>query len=386
MDGARWQNPWCKLEPVAGADRLVVVFSHINEPQGRFSLYGSFRAVKAHRLFVNAPGNCWYQDGVPGLGASVAETATALSALAATLAPTAVSTVGISMGGYAALLFGSLIGADAMLAFGPETRLRQPGSRSSYAMKARPGSAQDDLLPILARRKGQGRVHIVAGEADAIDMVSAERVRSLPGVAVRTLKGVGHEVARPLHKRGLFAPLLAGFVAGDGLPDALPLEGALLTVPGVAAALEEGCRLRRAGDLATARARFDDALAAYPDAALAHDELGLAAGAAGDHAAAEHHHRRAAEIGPEWPAPFHHLGLALLERGRFAEAEAALRQAIALSPQPRFQHPLGLALLRQKRFAEAEAALAEAAALKPPLPGAQPLLEEARAALRAAVA
>ena len=59
---------WYKVERCAGSDRLVIIFSHINEKPGRFSFYGSFRDVAANKLFVNTPANCWYRDGVPGIG------------------------------------------------------------------------------------------------------------------------------------------------------------------------------------------------------------------------------------------------------------------------------------------------------------------------------
>ena len=44
------------------------MFSHINEKPGRFSFYGTFRDIAVNKLFVNIPGNRWYQDGIPGLG------------------------------------------------------------------------------------------------------------------------------------------------------------------------------------------------------------------------------------------------------------------------------------------------------------------------------
>lgn len=59
---------WYKLELCPGSDRLVIVFSHINEKPGRFSFYGTFRDIAVNKLFVNIPGNRWYQDGIPGIG------------------------------------------------------------------------------------------------------------------------------------------------------------------------------------------------------------------------------------------------------------------------------------------------------------------------------
>lgn len=365
MDGESWRNPWCKLEPHPGADRLVIVFSHINEPKGRFSLYGSFRAVEAHRLFVNAPGNCWYRTGIPSLGDGVERTVEGLAAIVTALAPRTVMTAGCSMGAYASLLFGSLLGADALLAFGPETLLKLPHSRSGHCMDGFAPSPYDDLLPILAGRKGGGPVRIVSGEADAIDLECALRVRHLPGVETRTMRGVGHEVAEALHRHGAFRPLIDRFVRTGDLPAELPLEGSMLTEPNAVLNLAEGRRLRIAGRYDEALARLHACLALCPETALAHDEIGLIATARGNHAAAERSYRQAVEFGPGLAPPAHHLGSALMELGRYAEAEAALRRSLERSPQPAVRLALGLALLKQGREDEAEEALRAAVAKNP---------------------
>ena len=396
MDGERWRNPWCKLEPHPGAERLVVVFSHIHEPKGRFSLYHSFRAVPAHRLFVNAPGNVWYRNGIPGLGDSVEQTAASLALLASTLSPRTVVTAGCSMGGYAALLFGALLGADAMLAFGPETLLKLPGSRSGGWTRHLPESPYDDLLPILAQRPGGGRVSILAGEADVIDLQCAVRVRHLPGVEARTLRGSGHEVAETLHRAGALRPLLEDFVRDGRLPDSLPGEGSILTMPGAVDDLVEGRRLRLAGRRDEAAMRLRRCLSRYPDATPAHDDLGLIAAAHGDAAAAERHHRRAVSLSPRQAGPQENLGLALNAQKRFAEAEDALRRALEVFPAPQLRIPLGLSLWKQGRTDEAEEMLRAALVANPRLAWAHFHLGEiaagrgdhpgAEAAYRAAIA
>ena len=356
-------SPWWALEGAEHADRLAIVFSHIDEPEGRFSLFGTVRDLPAARLFVNTPRNSWYHDGVPGIAGDVPGLAAELRRAIGVLAPRRIATVGVSMGGYAALLFGALVDADRTIAFGPETEVKLPGSRSSRFVGDRPRGPWDDLLPVLERRARPSPVAILSGEADLIDLHCALRVRHLPGVTVRTFRGVGHEVPAALHLFDAFRPLVADFVRDGTLPRVLPLEGRILAADGAAADLLEGHRLRVEGDRVAARARLARCLALYPDADAAHAEMALLAIEARDGRAAEGWARRAARLAPENPVHHHVLGLALAVQARHEEAAAAQRAALAINPRnAAFLFHLGAALAEAGREDEAigtmEAALA----------------------------
>ena len=136
---------------MAGSDRLVIVFSHINEKPGRFSFYGTFRDIAVNKLFVNTPANRWYQDGIPGIGDWIEAAADGIRIIMQEIAPRSVMCIGNSMGAYAALLFGTLVNADHVLAIGPETLLRlarqpEPGLYRQPAAD----TGFDDLLPYLS--------------------------------------------------------------------------------------------------------------------------------------------------------------------------------------------------------------------------------------------
>lgn len=321
---------WHRFERTPGADRLAIVFSHIDEPRGRFSLYGTLRDVPAHRLFVNIPGNLWYLDGIPGFGEGIEATAATLRAAVAGLAPAETVCIGVSMGGYAALLFGTLLGAR-ILAFGPETVLKLPESRSSRFVGERPASPWDDLAPLLARRPENLATAILTGESDLVDLHCVRRVAHLPGLRIRTFRGVGHEVPAALHRFDAFRPLVAGFVRDASLPEALPLEGRILSAGTAAKDVVEGRRLRLAGEAEEARRLLERCLAAYPDSDAARDELGQIRLAARDFAGAEKYFRLALRLAPDIAGYHDRLGRALSGAGKFAEAEAAHRQALSLT-------------------------------------------------------
>lgn len=328
---------WFRLDRETDSDVLAIVFSHVSEQPGRFSFYGSFRDIAANKLFVNTPGNGWYRDGVPGLGDDIDSAADGLRIMIRRIAPRTVVCVGNSMGAYAALLFGELINADRVLAIGPETLLDQPGSRSRGFLAGRPPpSRYADLLPVLSRFAADRRISIVIGESDLFDLEYARRVAHLPGMRLRSLRGVGHEVPAMLHRFGAWRPLIQDFVRDGSLPAFLPLEGWILEAGDAADALVEGRRLRLAGDRRAARDRLGHCLGLYPDADAAHDEIGVIEREEGAFAKAEAAHRLALRLAPDRAQYGLHLAQALEAQGRFGEALAAYDQAGAMEPGNRF--------------------------------------------------
>lgn len=327
---------WFRLDRSPDSDVLAIVFSHVSEPPGRFSFYASFRDVPVNKLFVNTPGNGWYRDGVPGLGNDIDSTAEGLRIMMQQVAPRTVVCIGNSMGAYAALLFGELINADRVLAIGPETLLDQPGSRSRGFLAGRPLSPYPDLLPVLSRPAADRRTSIIIGESDLFDLDYARRVAHLPGIRLRSLRGVGHEVPAMLHRFGVWRPLIRDFARDGSLPAFLPLEGRIFEAGDAADALIEARRLRLAGDRRAARGRLGHCLALYPDADAAHDEIGVIEREEGAFAKAEAAHRLALRLAPDRGQYGLHLALALEAQGRFGEALAAYDQAGALEPGNRF--------------------------------------------------
>jgi hypothetical protein len=323
---------WYRVERCAGSDRLVIVFSHIGEKPGRFSFYGTFRDIAVNKLFVNTPANCWYRDGVPGIGDCIESAAEGIRIIMQEIAPRSVMCIGNSMGAYAALLFGALVNADHVLAFGPETLLRLAHSRSRAYIGNRPPTPFDDLLPYLSQPAAGRKTDIVIGESDLVDVHCARRIAHLDGVRIRSLRGVGHEVPATLHHFDAWRPLIGAYVRDGALPPLMPLEGGLLAAGDAAEALLEGRRLRVAGMMKEARARLRHCLDLYPDSDAAHDDTGLIDQHEGGFAKAEAAHRRALRLAPDRAVYHLHLGTALVRQGRFEEGLAAHAQACSLNP------------------------------------------------------
>jgi tetratricopeptide (TPR) repeat protein len=93
--------------------------------------------------------------------------------------------------------------------------------------------------------------------------------------------------------------------------------------------IAEGNEYERAGNVQEACARYRLAVAAAPEYAKAHLNLGIGLEAAGDREAATRCYERALAIDPDDPYAHYNLGSALYARGALDEAEAHFRRSLA---------------------------------------------------------
>jgi hypothetical protein len=128
---------------------------------------------------------------------------------------------GSSAGGYAALLFGTLLGADTVLCFAAQTVLdvevlaEMDDHRWDEPLRAL--LAQDGLdarwldlsrtLPALA---ADTRYELYFDDSFAPDRLHSERMAALPGVTMHRLDGGAHGIARGMRESGQLERVLRG--------------------------------------------------------------------------------------------------------------------------------------------------------------------------------
>ena len=110
---------------------------------------------------------------------------------------------------------------------------------------------------------------------------------------------------------------------------------------------------RRQGDLVAAEASLSQAIAAQPNLAEAHNNMGMLRLNQADYHGAVSYFREAARLKPEMPMAHYNLGIALREMNDLPPAIAAYRQAIGLKPDFVEAHVnLALALLLDGQLQE----------------------------------
>jgi hypothetical protein len=188
------------LEIKSGNDRCVVVFSSFAARDYgplTFSYKGHFEkyASSSDLIFVKDTKNQWYNRQLPELGDNVAEIAEGLRRL--TKGYRKISTFGSSMGGYASILYGGLLGAEHIVALSPQTLLREPFPR--YNRKIHKGAYLD--LSAL-EHPGAPKYTVIVGEEELFDIYQASELRLRQGIDYTVAPTAAHNVVKLLDERG----------------------------------------------------------------------------------------------------------------------------------------------------------------------------------------
>ncbi|WP_346912931.1 hypothetical protein [uncultured Roseibium sp.] len=160
-------------------DTLVIVFSQVRVPAGKFGLERLFARTRHACLFLNDTANSWYLGLENGIQSAIDD------ALAKTGARNVVY-YGSSMGGYGALVTGLSRQDGAIHAFGPELRAGHPGSQSRDY-----GIAADDpgLFDFQQAPRPVCPVHLYFGVYDPVDAINAAAAaRLLPDARLHLLR------------------------------------------------------------------------------------------------------------------------------------------------------------------------------------------------------
>ncbi len=248
------------IRPYRGSKKLVIFFSATGVKAGEFNFWKFGHRLQCHCIFLNNGEARWYQNGVPGLGSSVEETVETLKNWAASLNADEIYTVGSSMGGYAAILYGCLLDAR-ILSFSAETILSIPGARSVSHIARRTEILYPDLTTYIENAKKP--IDLYVGEIDPVDIYCASKVAHSRNIKVTTLVGVGHNSVQFLATEKLLRPALDALLNNEPLP-AVAASGRMLTSAGFPELFLSLHQSFRAKDWEAALQHGKAALALYP--------------------------------------------------------------------------------------------------------------------------
>ncbi|MDQ4628403.1 hypothetical protein [Janthinobacterium lividum] len=234
---------------------LVIAFGFVSwTTRPAFDFYGRLRKLEQasgqhlNKILVRDSGNAWYHRRIAGLGSHVDETAQALRELVRRIAPSHVTTVGQSMGAYAAVMYGLLLDAQQIVAFGPLSFLDVQQARLYHELRWLPvmeSLAQDpppsgyyDLAALCrARATDDTQLHLVFGtrpdaarpdaasagagasESVNLDAMHAQRLAAFGRCTLHPYPQSGHAVVQHLIDTKRINGLLAACILGLTLED-----------------------------------------------------------------------------------------------------------------------------------------------------------------------
>lgn len=203
-----------------GAPSTLVAFGGIKGGLGipPFEFFRVTQGLEARRIFARDLRQTWYLSGIEGLGSRVDETAHALGAVVGD-GSARVVTSGNSAGGFGAILYGTLIGADVIHAFSPQTVLTRSTRaawldlrwlRQMHTVRGLDGvpTEQLDLRAFLVGRDRVPQIHLHYCDAHRLDRLHAERLREVPNVHLHPHPEGGHRLVTVLRDAGTLRSIL----------------------------------------------------------------------------------------------------------------------------------------------------------------------------------
>jgi hypothetical protein len=185
-----------------------------------FEMVRSTGDLPVKRMFVRDSNQAWYHRGIRGHGNTFTDVAESLGEMLGRYEFERVVMTGISMGGYAAMAYGTLLGADAVLAFVPQTvvDMKSLGAMEDHRWDEhlgpldRAGEADAswvDLRSALpAARVADTRYEIYFADHFRLDRLHAERMAGIDGVRLYRFGHGGHALARALRDNGVMEAVM----------------------------------------------------------------------------------------------------------------------------------------------------------------------------------
>ena len=182
-----------------------------------FSLAGG---MPVKRMFVRDLRQAWYHRGIPRHGGTVPEVAESLRRILARHEVDRLVVAGNSAGGYAALVFGTLLDAHTVLCFAPQTVLdldtlsamgdhRWDGRLLAHAADGAVDARFTDLRQVLAAAGRTDTTYRIYFDTSLrADRLHAERLAGLQGVQLYRFGRGSHNIARALRDTGALKRVL----------------------------------------------------------------------------------------------------------------------------------------------------------------------------------
>jgi pimeloyl-ACP methyl ester carboxylesterase len=220
------KNKSVEIDLSANGSNLYIFFGGIAAriAMPRFEFYNSAKIMDENKIFIRDFAQCWYQDGLPGISKDINGTARYIQRQMDEVKPEKTFFVGNSMGGYAAILFASLIGNGEVVAFAPQTfispvlRLKHKDFRwkkqiyTTYRKSLFKRKVWN-LKPLLLRSERSLKVSIYVSKEDQLDQIHASHISNIQGVNLYEFKSGGHEVVKLLRDEGILPAIMSGTYA-----------------------------------------------------------------------------------------------------------------------------------------------------------------------------
>lgn len=356
------------------SERLLIYFS--SAPAKGIEGVSKLTPYGQDAIFVRDPRRGWYNLPIKGLARNADELCEQIARRIAGYPLDRVTMSGGSMGGYAALLFGTMLGVGRIVAVGPQILLRP---ELGYCPKE--PTKYDDLTPLISSKPANTQIDIWYGAESFLDLFNILRVEPTSTVRLHAIPGAMHNVLAAFKRRGVMDAFFEHVAIGTpfSIPETATSHVREILSAGEAFYFESNYRKTidilspiaddadlsavyfligqshvKAGDLGAARIYFDRAVVASQENYDANYQLGLIFDKLGKTRGAANAFARSLDYFPQANgARLSKLASAQFRLGLFDEAIKNHRRAIELDPRHTKSHfELGQIFMQMGRNGE----------------------------------
>ncbi len=208
-------------ELVPDSKILILIFGGIKGAMGipTFEFYQSSSILKENRVFFRDLSQSWYHAGLHGITKDLTETADYIQSVINRINPSETIFVGNSMGGYAAIMFSTLLNTGRVVAFSPQTfidpinKLKLVDFRWLRATldtyrRAFLKPKCYDLSVLLENSTRANQIDLHVSSRDALDMNHAHRISGYSNVNLQSYDIGGHNLVKRLRDNGTLKDIL----------------------------------------------------------------------------------------------------------------------------------------------------------------------------------
>ena len=191
---------YCRVQLCPGANDFLIAFSGANTPAGKFNYTRSLSNLSINKIFLNCRAEDYYHFGIPGVGQDIEETISTLRDIVQKNSPEIpkVYTMGCSMGGYGALIYGALLNASRVLAFGASV----PIYSEFLCARSDRQSHLAQFSHLAEKLSGcHAEKYLFYGDRTLSDILSIKKFRQLNAAEYRFLPFYPHAVIAPISEQ-----------------------------------------------------------------------------------------------------------------------------------------------------------------------------------------
>ncbi len=195
------------------SNTLLITFAGISGAIGLypFEFFKITKSFNVDKIFIRDLDQSWYHKGLKDISTSIEGTAIFLKKIIEKQKYSKVVCLGNSMGGYAAIVIGKLIGADRVLSFAPQTFLDNENrdkfsdNRWQEQITLLPQNIDKkylDLNLFLKNKTTQTKIELYFSLDERIDIAHVQYIQDNPSVSMYPFLEGGHQLVQKLRKSG----------------------------------------------------------------------------------------------------------------------------------------------------------------------------------------